>query len=614
MRSFPALLLIAAVLTGCAAQASFIQDASGITQGTVTEAVSLYDPNSAVEAATHGAVRCFPLGQTGYEDVFWLGDKLVLLAREDCSTAVLTVSPESGTILHSAQFPFLITTDDPSFRCLDDSFSVFDPTENQLHRIDGNLQPLATISPPAEMTGTPILSADGSTLYYCTASAIRALDIPSGLSRIIKETAYPNQTVCGLHVQETVLQCAFTEGNDLHSLFLSVQNGSTIHIGPDIQQVYTSPSHHYVQLQQGNQAAWVYGDLEDTKQMLLTDSESLILPELHAALGVHAQSSGAVVLDYISLESGYRTATVQVDCSPVGFASDRSGHIWFLGYSSHDGSSALYCWDPALSYASDTKNYVTLFSARDVPDDEGISQCEEYARQLGSRYGIQVEIYEQATKIQPQGYQLTYEHLPAVIMKELKQLDKSLGGYPEGFLQTIEARFDGLTICLVRSLSGSCGPQEAANGLQFWEGHHAYIALAAGTDSQSALYHGLCHLIDTIVLNECSAYDTWNQLNPTGFEYDYDYNANALRNSTAYLLDTNRYFVDMFSMSFPKEDRARIMEYAMTPGNTALFQGNAMQAKLGTLCLGIREAFGLEDRDEAFLWEQYLLTPLAAVK
>ena len=120
----------------------------------------------------------------------------------------------------------------------------------------------------------------------------------------------------------------------------------------------------------------------------------------------------------------------------------------------------------------------------------------------------------------------------------------------------------------------------------------------------------MCHLIDTIVLGGSSAYDTWDLHNPTGFTYDYDYAANRNRNSTAYLLDNSRYFIDMYSMSFPKEDRARIMEYAMTEGNGALFQTEAMQGKLHTLCLGIREAFGLEDWPEPLRWEQYLIEKL----
>jgi len=44
----------------------------------------------------------------------------------------------------------------------------------------------------------------------------------------------------------------------------------------------------------------------------------------------------------------------------------------------------------------------------------------------------------------------------------------------------------------------------------------------------------------------------------------------------------------------------------MLPGNEALFQSDAMQRKLKALCDGIREAYGLRESPETFLWEQYL--------
>ena len=59
-------------------------------------------------------------------------------------------------------------------------------------------------------------------------------------------------------------------------------------------------------------------------------------------------------------------------------------------------------------------------------------------------------------------------------------------------------------------------------------------------------------------------------------------------------------------MSFPKEDRARIMEYAMLPDMAHLFRAPIMQKKLAALCAGIREAYGLKKSEETFLWEQYL--------
>ena len=137
MKRFPALLVIAALLTGCAAPSS-VRDSSGLTQGTSMESVSLYDPDSALERSTQGAIRCYPLGQTGYSELFFLEGNLALLASEETSTTVLTLSPQTGAVVASSQFPFPISAEDPSFQYWDEGFSVYDALSGQTHVIDGN--------------------------------------------------------------------------------------------------------------------------------------------------------------------------------------------------------------------------------------------------------------------------------------------------------------------------------------------------------------------------------------------------------------------------------------------------------------------------------------------
>ena len=66
------------------------------------------------------------------------------------------------------------------------------------------------------------------------------------------------------------------------------------------------------------------------------------------------------------------------------------------------------------------------------------------------------------------------------------------------------------------------------------------------------------------------------------------------------------YFIDTYSMSYPKEDRARLFEYAMTAGHEDLFSSPNLQRKLQQLCTGIREGFGLKNHEDPLPWEQYL--------
>ena len=88
--------------------------------------------------------------------------------------------------------------------------------------------------------------------------------------------------------------------------------------------------------------------------------------------------------------------------------------------------------------------------------------------------------------------------------------------------------------------------------------------------------------------------------------YDDSYITNQSRTDTTYLEGGNKYFIDLFSMSFAKEDRATIFEYACMPGNEDCFKTWAMQQKLKKICNGIREAYGLKKVETKFLWEQYI--------
>ena len=239
--------------------------------------------------------------------------------------------------------------------------------------------------------------------------------------------------------------------------------------------------------------------------------------------------------------------------------------------------------------------------------------CEYYARTIGDTYGVEVLLWEDADLVQPWDYNFEPEYLVPVFKRELDWLNERLASFPEGMLEAAISHFSSLKICLVREITGSAesGSLSSANGIQFMNGTDAYIVLAAGDTSEKALYHELYHVMETHILGNSIALDQWAKLNPVGFEYDYDYLANAQRDGSEFLQPDTRSFVDTYSMSYPKEDRARIFEYAMTAGSDSLFAASPLQYKLKMLCQGIREAFGLKKSTENFPWEQYLNQPMA---
>ena len=210
--------------------------------------------------------------------------------------------------------------------------------------------------------------------------------------------------------------------------------------------------------------------------------------------------------------------------------------------------------------------------------------------------------------VAPWDYEFEPEYLAPVLVRELSELDQRLSYYPPEILAGIKEHFSDLTICLVRSIQGSpeSGSLETATGIQFYEGSRAYIAIAMGQYAERALYHELYHVMETRLLTDSTAFDRWDALNPPGFTYDLDYTASQNRRAEEYLQPDTRSFIDTYSMSFPKEDRARIMECAMCAGKEDLFRSPAMQAKLRCLSAAIREAYGLKKSTETFRWEQYL--------
>ena len=243
-----------------------------------------------------------------------------------------------------------------------------------------------------------------------------------------------------------------------------------------------------------------------------------------------------------------------------------------------------------------------------VPDLGTLDGCQTYARILSRRYGPTILVGEDVQQVTPWDYDLESETDPQAIAGELKLLDRHLSVYPEDLLKDVSKKIGGLHLSLVRGIHGKAGLgglQDAA-GLQYEEEGRLYIALAEGQTSGHTVYHELFHIMETVVLKETDVYNRWELLNPPQFTYDYDYLQNQHRDGSEYLEKDTRAFIDAYAMSFPTEDRARLMEYAMTPGNRWLFESLIMQKKLSVLSRGIRETFHLQAPEGSLIWEQYL--------
>lgn len=229
-----------------------------------------------------------------------------------------------------------------------------------------------------------------------------------------------------------------------------------------------------------------------------------------------------------------------------------------------------------------------------VPKDLGY--CLALAQDMERRFGIEILIGTDAAARAPWDYEFTPEPQSASTYRLLQTLDRGLANFPKGILEELFS--SSVTVCLVGKISGVPGTDsvKTADGLQFSDDNGLTLALASGPEADSSLYHELYHLMEPQL-----SFENWDALNPDGFTYQ---NSRTSPADPALAQGENRAFIDSYSMSYAKEDRARIFEHAMTDGNEALFQSEILQKKLHALCTAIREVYDLDGHD--YRWEQYL--------
>lgn len=607
MHRFLSLLLILLLLTGCAAQ----EPVSPPTEAPAAEPQAQSAPFLELSAESRAVTEyALPADVTGFLP---LGERL-LFFRGSEATKLTLVEPASQQTVAVYETGMVLHPENGTVQILKGGLSYFNPQAGETVVLDGLLQEVRQIPAPEDLTGMPLLSADGQTLYYCTPSAIRALDTASGISRVLREASYPVQGLSGLLLEDSVLQVSITESDGTwQTLFLSSEMGQLLETQDGKVLPETIGQRYFLRQKKGNRNTLLFGTAGETPMVLTpwfgVDSSFFLGDRVLTAFA----DPNSLELHLYSLDSGLRSASffgLPSDTVLLDAAQGEDGRIWLL--CKQQEGTMLYHWDPEATATKDTTSYISPQYTRQEPNMDALAACSLYAKELSHRHGVEILVYTDAVALEPWDYELEYEYDAAALYRELELLDRRLSNYPAGFLQTLAAKFDGLKLCIVRSIRGTpgSGSVEIANGIQFRDGYTAYIVLAAGHDTEGALYHELCHLIDTVVLTESTAYDSWEQCNPASFRYanspDHSMKAQDWRQAGW------ESFLDDYSLSYAKEDRARIMEYAMTEGHGERFQSPYLQAKLRLLCTGIREAFGLADAAEAFPWEQYLEIPLAA--
>ena len=609
------LILLCLLLCGCGkteTQDHKHEDSTPAVQP--TEPQGCYVPDTEMEIATGGAVRAYAMEADTYA-VEAMGDDLLIFSGTE-TTVLSRRSGENLFLTATVTLDFHLDADDPALQISEKGVVYFSAETKEFVVLDNTLTETARIELPEDLVGVPVLSGERDFVYYCTAQGLRKLDLEEGISRLVKELNYPEQSLKGLLLEETVVWLRVCDQNgEEFDLYCSAETGQTLHSGTNLT-VATVENRYFAVISDDILPAYVFGTAGEAARMVTpdpVDAPGVFLEEWMRFVSVSAGEQTELKL--YDLESGKQSSRIVIPGSVQRIAV-RPGteQIYILSENMEAGSLWIYRWDTAATQVAESAEYTSEYFHAGNPDAEGLARCRELADEIEERHGVRILFGEDAVAEQPWEYRLEAYYQVPVIMERLEALDGLLAGYPQGFL---EAAAEGtgyrITICLVKSIQGSpeSGNLVSVEGAQFRSGGRMMVALTAEADLQKNLYHQMYYALETRLLSSSNDCYQWDKLNPKKFAYDYDWERNAERSQEQYLTGKNRYFIDTYSMFSPSADRASIMQYAMTPGNEEVFQSEFMQKKLKTLCTCFREAFGLKQSLESFLWEQYLEHALA---
>lgn len=579
-------LLLALLLAGCAAQPTPTTE--------TTAADALYTPGHRLETQTSGMMQVFPTETSGFCRIWAMGED-VLLSGDGKLTRLSGASLTPGSTRQA----------DTVLQTGNDGVWLFDGSAVQI--LDGSFALLQTVTIPDEVLGVPGL--EGSQLYYLSEGCLKVLDLSTGLSSLLRDNmAFTDGTVQCLG--DLLLLHLTDEDGIGKTLLVSAADGSTQYPSLAVTDACRFETGLGILLEDGQ--VLLLPDSGGAQKLTLEEGEQMVgfLPEIGGLITCRNDTAGLTLRLY-ALSRGILRCSVllpEVDLVGTGCVS-ADGTLYISAHSTQETAWWILRWNyeafPPVSEDSCLEPYYT----RDFLDVQGQASCETLARELGAQYGISVLLFDEAAACAPWDYSFTAEYRVDKTNWALEDLKATLEAFPEGFLTKLRQDWEDLTVCIVDTIQGTAesGSLDSAEGLQFQNGSHFYIALAPKEEDslKHTLFHEFSHLIDNRVLTKTGAYDNWNDLNPQDFAYRLDLNAD-MTPYKALLTGPDRVFIDNYAMTFPAEDRARIFECACTSGNEEDFVSPILQAKLQRICTGIRQAFDLEADAESFLWEQYL--------
>ena len=615
MKRLILLMLAVLLLTGCTV--TQVETTPTTVETTVPDP-GIYAPGHRLETRSSGAVRVFPLGHS-CDGMAFMGSALVTFTQSGDKTLITPYTGENLTRGTGAALSGTFLPDAKTLRIEQHHIAYYDQAEHCIVFLDSGFQETGRTPMPDNVVGTPVLSENMATVFFSTESEIRAYSQETGINRLVRQQYSLALSVEDALFEDSMLLCGITNSDGRRYVeFISTQTGESLGEDSSLVTLADWQNQYFLQRQDSLTTEYIFSGADGSQQCFYPQTD---VSQIHSLLPMGAVLSvtygeTAATLDLFDLFDGNRKASLTLEgitqVSSV-IADPDNDLVWFL--CTGNGQPLLCSWDPKGSPVTDTKSYVKPRYTLNDPDTDALAVCRQKADDLAAHFGVEISFLKEP--LESGDYTLVYEHQPELLLDALEQLEQAMSIFPEGFFQTAAEISDShkLHIGLVRGLKRkTTGVPDDVIAQQYWVDGNAWMALSVGDTVYQQFIHQLAHLLDTFVYSKNVAYDEWSKLNPKDFAYDLTYFGEDDHSDSKYLSGKDRAFVDAYSMTYPREDRARIFDCALAEGNAELFASKTMQSKLRQLCVGIRNAYGWKKDSRSFPWEQYLEKPLAYTK
>ena len=600
-RIVPFALLFAILLCGCGNPAQPTESTAP------TEAATEATESLTLPAETGDSVTTFRLES---------GNCAGILPFSEDSYALLTttgrmslLSGEDLQIANSRDLGCQLSSDDPSILVKDDQISYYDSTRGAYVTLGKNLTEISSVTIRDEITAGPIMTEDFSTVYYCTAEGVRALDMATGNSRMLRQEHGTIVSLDGILFGGTILR--YTRQNEEgvnDTIFIRTSDGSQVYFA-NLNGQLTTWGNSYaavmqLELPMGTCRQILTGDLSGTIQNLeIGESwDTILFPGNGMAL-IQTATENGLKAELYDLSDGTLAAsrifTDHTEPFPHGWYDGEYLWLWM------DEDSLLHRWETAQNAYTSDSFFAYHYTLSD-PDEAGIENAKRRAQMLSQTYGITMEIVDGANRTSGADYTGDPDFRASQYLTALNLLHEALEKFPEGLTNLLGA--DGqLVIQLVDDFDPAYGVQSGTGSLEF--GSPRVIQVSICRDLQAIFYHELFHAMELVIQSETNDLEEWTEYNPKDFDYTGSASAWAAGEYTEseYLAEGENYFADDYCFVSPREDRAQTFMYAMMDGREARFASNAMQNKLEVISEAFRDAFeDFEDLEVIFPWEQYM--------